>query len=183
MARGPRVRVAPYTRVTRIGAAAVALVAAAAGVAGCGHEGAYNVAGTNSAQRDAPTIAKVRADLERMGYDLYGPKRLPPGPLRAFRGIWHAAGDGGVQNVFFYRGDRFAGVAHDPNLRSAVIGSQDGRQVTVKRYLYRPGDANCCPSGGTRDYVFTWSGGRLMVRTNGAATPAPTTPPATPGPV
>ena len=163
----------------RIGAVAVALAAAATGVAGCGHQDAYRVAGTSSAEQAAPTIAKVRADLKRMGFDLYGPKKTPPGPLRAFRGIWHAAGDGGVQNVFFYRGDRFVGVAHDPNFRSAVIASQDGGRVIVKQYLYRPGDASCCPSGGTRDHVYTWSDGRLVTRTTGRANPAPTTPPAT----
>jgi len=159
---------------------AVALVAGAVGVAGCGHENVYSAASTNQARQAAPTIAKVRADLKRMGYVLYGPTKVPPGPLRAFRGIWHAAGDGGVQNVFFYRGDRFVGVAHDPNFRSAVIGAQNGRSVTVKQYLYRPDDASCCPSGGTRDYVFTWSGGRLVSRTTGVPHPAPTTPPARP---
>jgi len=173
MAGGPR---GGSARVTRIGAAAVALVAAAAG---CGHENAYSVAGTST----APTIAQVRADLKHMGYDLYGPKKLPPGPLRAFRGIWHAAGDGGVQNVFFYRGARFVGVAHDPNFRSAVITSQTGTAVTVKQYLYRPDDPNCCPTGGTRTYTYTWSGGHLTTRTTGTPHPAPTKPPASPDPV
>lgn len=180
MARGPRGWVAPYARVMRIGTVAVALVAAASVVSGCGHEGAYSVAGTSAARPSAPTMAQVRADLKRMGYDLYGPTKLPPGPLRAFRGIWHEAGDGGVQNVFFYRGDHFAGVARDPNFRSAVISAQDGRSVTVKQYLYRKDDPNCCPSGGTREYTFTWSGGRLVSRTTGAPQPAPSTPPATP---
>ena len=178
MARGPRV--APYARVMWIGAVAAAVGAAAAGVSGCGHEGAYDVAGTGSARPSAPTMAQVRTDLKRMGYDLYGPTELPPGPLRAFRGIWHEAGDGGVQNVFFYHGDHFAGVAHDPNFRSAVISAQDGRSVTVKQYRYRTDDPNCCPSGGTRAYTFTWSGGRLVARAAGAAHPAPTAPPATP---
>lgn len=167
----------------RIGAAAVALVAAAAGLAGCGSEHVYGVSTRTTATPAAPTIAQVRADLKRMGFDLYGTKRMPPGPLRAFRGIWHAAGDGGVQNVFFYAGKRFVGVAHDPNFRSAVIAAQNGRSVTVKQYRYRPSDPNCCPTGGTRDYVFTWSGGRLLARTTGPAHPAPATPPASPSPV
>lgn len=168
---------APYAR----GFAAVVLVAAAAGIAGCGSEHAYSVSTTTSPA--APTMAQVRADLKRMGFDLYGPKRMPPGPLRAFRGIWHAAGDGGVQNVFFYDGTRFVGVAHDPNFRSAVIAAQNGQSVTVKQYRYRTDDPNCCPTGGTRDYVFTWSGGGLLARTGGAAHPAPTTPPPKPDPV
>lgn len=162
---------------------AVAFVAAATSVAACGHDSAYQVARTSTVGDAQPTIKQVRAQLKRMGYTLYRPTTLPPGPLRAFRGIWHAAGDGGVQNVFFFRGDRFVGVAHDPNFRSAVISSQNGRQVTVKQYLYRPDDASCCPSGGTRDYVFSWSGDRLVVRAKGGAHPAPTTPPATPDPV
>lgn len=172
----------PSGRAAGIAAAAVVVAAAAAGIAGCGNEHVYGVSARTTSP-PVPTMAQVRADLKGMGYDLYGPNRLPPGPLRAFRGIWHAAGDGGVQNVFFYQGKRFVGVAHDPNLRSAVIASQNGRSVTVRQYLYRPDDPYCCPTGGTRDYVFTWSGGRLEARTGGASHPAPTTPPSKPTPV
>ncbi|HEY3686442.1 MAG TPA: LppP/LprE family lipoprotein [Streptosporangiaceae bacterium] len=172
----------PYGRFTRTGTAAVALVAAAVGVAGCGRAAAYQAA-DGSARTAAPTIGQVRGELAKMGYTLYRPTTVPPGPLRAFRGIWHSAGDGAVQNVFFYDGTRFVGVAHDPNFRSAVIEAQDGAKVTVRQYLYRPSDPNCCPGGGTRDYVFTWSDGHLNVRTGGAAHAAPTTPPATPDPV
>lgn len=179
MADGPSGRVAPYAR----GVAAVALVAAATGIAGCGNEHVYGVSARTTTSPAAPTMAQVRADLKRMGFDLYGPKRMPHGPLRAFRGIWHAAGDGGVQNVFFYAGRRFVGVAHDPNFRSVVIAAENGQSVTVKQYRYRTNDPNCCPTGGTRDYVFTWSAGHLLTRTTGPAHPAPTAPPASPNPV
>lgn len=180
MASRARTTNGPHGRLTRTGIAAAALVAAAVTVAGCGHSAAYQA--VDRSARTAPTMSEVRTQMARMGYTLYRPGSLPPGPLRAFRGIWHAAGDGGVQNVFFYDGDRFVGVAHDPNFRSAVISAQDGSSVTVRQYLYRPDDPSCCPSGGTRDYQYTWSDGRLTVRSAGTARPAPTTPPATPDP-
>lgn len=166
-------------RRARTGLAAAAVVAAAALVAGCGHGDAYQVAGTGAAAA-APTMKQVRAQLSKLGYVLYQPKTLPSGPLRAFRGIWRQAGDGAVQNVFFWEGDRFVGVAHDPNFRSAVIASQDGHTVRVRRYLYRKSDPNCCPSAGTRTYTYTWSGGHLTVRSGGAVHRAPASPPPSP---
>ena len=170
-------------RRARTGIAAAAVVAAAALVTGCGHGDAYQVAGTSAptpAPTQAPTMKQVRAQLAKLGFRLYKPEKLPAGPLRAFRGIWRTAGDGGVQNIFFFEGDRFVGVAHDPNFRAAIIASQDGRQVTVKRYVYRAHDPNCCPSGGTREYVYTWSHGHLTVRGQGAAHRAPSAPPPSP---
>lgn len=174
----------------RTGAAAAAMVAAAALVAGCGHGDAYQVAGTSAATpapagaaTGAPTMKQVRAQLAKLGYRLYKPEKLPSGPLRAFRGIWRSAGDGGVQNVFFFEGDRFVGVAHDPNFRSAVIAAQNGHQVTVRQYVYRADDPSCCPSGGTRDYRYTWSHGHLTVRGHGGTHRAPTTPPPSPAAV
>lgn len=175
----------PRRPARRLGAVAFAGCLLAGLLSGCGGHGAQAVSAAGSSaltpsRAPALTMTQVRSTLHRMGFTLLKPAKLPAGPLRAFHGYWSQAGDGGVQNVFFFHHGRFVGVAHDPNFRAVTIKRQNGRKVTITQYRYRPGDANCCPSGGTRDYSYTWKSGRLVRMTGGGPSPAPTAPPASP---
>lgn len=80
---------------------------------------------------------------------------------------WSMSGggsDGDVQWGVVYeragqrRVARFTGHTHYNNLRIR------NRRVLVDSPIYRPGDPNCCPTGGTRVESATWTGRRFVKR-------------------
>ncbi|MGW2082780.1 hypothetical protein ACWCOW_38785 [Streptomyces sp. NPDC001939] len=81
-----------------------------------------------------------------------------PGPLRAVRATCTGSYDGNCAGVFFFYNNRYAGFTSGPG-SLAVHG--DGTTATLSYPVYRDGDADCCPSGGTTRYQVSWSGGGL----------------------
>lgn len=82
-------------------------------------------------------------------------------PLHALVGTSSGSADGANQHVFFFDGDRYLGTdTLNPSAALSVV-SQTDTIVIVRYRLFRPRDAQCCPSGGTADVRFSWDGQRL----------------------
>jgi hypothetical protein len=67
-----------------------------------------------------------------------------------------------AQKAFFFLGPRYLGT--DTKNESAGINyaGQSDLTVSLTYALYRPDDANCCPTGGEKTVRYQWSGERLV---------------------
>ncbi|MFE2722758.1 LppP/LprE family lipoprotein [Kitasatospora sp. NPDC059327] len=83
------------------------------------------------------------------------------GPLRAVR-AGTADGDGSIQGVFFFYGNRYVGRDSEAIGGIVTIKNQDGQKVTLEYRKYRPSDPQCCPSGGTSTFQASWNGNQLI---------------------
>jgi hypothetical protein len=102
------------------------------------------------------------ATVRRLGYvvsntSTYGPNYT----LHVLVGVRQGSADGYMQRAFFFLGDRYLGTdARDPSAQISVV-AQDDTAATIRYALYRPGDPNCCSTGGHRDVQFALDNGRL----------------------
>jgi hypothetical protein len=86
----------------------------------------------------------------------------PDQTLEVLLGIRRAAPR--AERAFFFAGGRFIGTdTSDPSGAIEVVAQSD-RQVTLGYGLYKPGDALCCASGGTRQVTYAWTGTRLAAQ-------------------
>lgn len=74
----------------------------------------------------------------------------------------HESADGYFQYGFFFVDGRYIGRdTKDPSAAITFISGTD-RMVTLKYAIYSGSDANCCPSGGTRNVRYLWNGQQLV---------------------
>ncbi|MFD7878642.1 LppP/LprE family lipoprotein [Streptomyces sp. NPDC059766] len=96
--------------------------------------------------------------MSGLGYRPVKPIGELSGPLRA---VWGVVDDGGHFNqVFLFYGNRFLGTA--PLSDVGGIPQPGGSSVTLQGNLRNPDDPECCPSGGSVDYIVKWNGTRLI---------------------
>ena len=125
--------------------------------AAAGDEFDYNAA--------AATISKQGFSIEQ-GPTASGSK----GPLRAFVVICTGSGDGHCGTVDFFYGNRLVAFLPARQLGSSAIlpynariVSEDGQYVTIDLDISRPNDPLCCPSGGTINVAYYWTGHGIAV--------------------
>jgi hypothetical protein len=63
--------------------------------------------------------------------------------------------------VFFFIGDRFVGTDRRASGSVHVLW-MDGDTVAVSYQLWKPGDANCCPTAGAATVRYELRGGRVV---------------------
>jgi hypothetical protein len=100
--------------------------------------------------------------VERLGYGISDARHFnPSGPLQVLIGVRLPTADAHDRRAFFFVNGAYIGTdAFDPSADLSVVWqSQD--TVTLSYVLFRPGDARCCPTGGTSNVPFQWRDGRL----------------------
>jgi hypothetical protein len=114
--------------------------------------------------------------IDKMGYVVAPAINLAkvPGPLRGIAASCNDSATGRCREVFFFYGNRFAGVSEARGLDPFLfISSQDGKTVVVTYPTLAPGDPECCPSGPASTRRFAWDGNRV-VETGPHPGPVPT---------
>lgn len=109
----------------------------------------------------ADPLARAKAVLRAHGYRSVNDEQYASAVrLRALVG--RNASTPPRERVFFFLGDdRWLGFdARDPSGHVEIV-HQDGSVVDVAYALYRPGDSDADPSGGTKTVSFRWDGSRL----------------------
>lgn len=100
--------------------------------------------------------------LAKLGYGRAQPRRIPPGPLRAFVASCRSATTTPCLNIFFFYGDKYAGAAFARPQADLSIKKQDGRIV---RTLV-PG-----PKGGLHNVRYIWTGQKVIGLANTGTVP------------
>jgi hypothetical protein len=122
------------------------------------HTGGQSGEGSASAAGQAATQV-VRAQG-------YTPESLSPyhpnQTLRVLIGTRNDSAAGYNQRAFFFLDNRYLGTdSSQPSASVRVVGQSD-TEVTLAYALYRPGDHECCPSGGTATVHFQLNNGQLV---------------------
>lgn len=110
----------------------------------------------------ADPLARAKAVLAARGYSATNDEQYAPNAnLRVLVGRSNSTPP--RERVFFFLGDhRWLGFdAKEPSGQLAVT-HQDGRVVQVAYSLYRPGDTDANPSGGSKTVSFRWNGEKLV---------------------
>jgi len=71
------------------------------------------------------------------------------------------AADSAVQ-AFFFLGSRYLGTATEKPTPDVTLAYSTGSTVALNYGLFRPSDAQCCPSDGAATVRFHWSGTELV---------------------
>jgi LppP/LprE lipoprotein len=86
----------------------------------------------------------------------------PDQQLKVLLGVRRGSADARTQQAFFFVGDRFIGTDTSDTSAGIVVVGQGTDHVTLAYELYAPQDAMCCPSAGTSQVTYRWSGTRLV---------------------
>ncbi|HXB64702.1 MAG TPA: LppP/LprE family lipoprotein [Solirubrobacteraceae bacterium] len=122
------------------------------------HPGGQSSEGSASAAAEAAAQA-VRAQG-------YTPESLTPyhpnQTLRVLIGTRNDSTAGYNQRAFFFLDSHYLGTdSSQPSASVRVVGQSD-TEVALAYALYRPGDHECCPSGGTATVHFQLNNGQLV---------------------
>lgn len=115
--------------------------------------------GTPAASDLDAAVGKLRA----LGFAPLSTRTYDSGQtLRVLVGARTGSADAHTQQAFFFDGPRYLGTdAAATSGQIGVIGHGD-TDVTLRYGIYRPGDADCCPSGAPRTVRFALDSGRLV---------------------
>ena len=118
------------------------------------------VRASTSLQQDP--LARAKAILKARGYRAVNEEQYASAVnLRVLVG--RSDSNPPRERVFFFLGgDRWLGYdAKEPSGHIEVV-HQDGQAVQVVYSLYRPGDSDANPTGGTKTVTFKWNGDKLV---------------------
>jgi hypothetical protein len=115
--------------------------------------------GTPAASDLDSAVGKLRA----LGFTPLSTRTYDSGQtLRVLVGARTGSADAHTQQAFFFDGPKYLGTdAAATSGQIGVIGHGD-TDVTLRYGIYRPGDADCCPSGTPRTVRFVLDSGRLV---------------------
>jgi hypothetical protein len=115
--------------------------------------------GTPAASDLDAAVAKLRA----LGFSPLSTGTYDAGEtLRVLVGARTGSADAHTQQAFFFDGAKYLGTdAAATSGQIGVVGHGD-TDVTLRYAIYRPGDADCCPSGAARTVRFELDSGRLV---------------------
>jgi serine/threonine protein kinase len=131
----------------------------AAAPPGAGQVGANNIFDLASAKDFVAGLGYGSIGLHTPNWDSFA-------PLNAVVAFFDAGAASGPGKVFFFVGtpsnSKYVG-SDTPEGSSAVGASRLGpTEIQVQYYLYRSGDPQCCPGGGTISVRFSWTGTKLV---------------------
>jgi hypothetical protein len=107
-------------------------------------------------------LAAAKAQLNSLGFSPLGTASYHQNQtLRVLLGARTGSADGHTQRAFFFDRDRYLGTDTSDTSGQIAIVSQQDTAVVLRYGLYKSGDADCCPSAGSRSVRFELDQGRL----------------------
>ena len=101
-----------------------------------------------------------------MGYQLSDNNQVAlsgeVGPLFVITGYCTGSAGGFCQHAFFFYDNRYLGTDTSSYDLGVSIQWTKSDEAELSYPLYAPGDAHCCPSGGTRLVRFEWNGSAVV---------------------
>jgi serine/threonine protein kinase len=116
----------------------------------------------SSTIEDQPSAFDYVAGFGYGSHGLDNPSWDMSAPLNAVVAYYDGGVASGPGKVFFFANGRYVG--SDTTDGSISVGAVrvSSTEIKVQYLLYKPGDSNCCPSGGTDNVRFVWTNGRLV---------------------
>jgi hypothetical protein len=112
--------------------------------------------------QSAETYAQSKSDQAGGAFDFIGADSTwrSSATLHVLHAMPAAAANNGGAYFFFFVNGNPVGQFHF----SGAVGERapDATSFAVTYGVYKPGDANCCPSGGNATVTFRWDGSKLV---------------------
>jgi hypothetical protein len=109
-----------------------------------------------------PPVDEAVGEVEAKGYVVEDTGSYDPDSrLAVLIGVEHGSADGTAQKAFFFADGRFVGTDTADVSADIAIASASDDEVGLRYALYKPGNRQCCPHGGTAVVSYRWDGSSL----------------------
>jgi predicted Ser/Thr protein kinase len=181
--RWPLAVAATAVLIAAVAGAGAALLTGGAGQSGASlpgtHDPTAKQAGTTStraktgttpaSQAAAADVSGTAANADSYVYKLsyrpmpgYNPPWDPAAPLNVIVASYTGGASGPVK-AFIFGDGKYIGTDTPEGSLGEKARRLNGSEIVIRYPLYNAGDPGCCPSGGTDDVRFLWTGGQLEV--------------------
>jgi hypothetical protein len=119
-----------------------------------------------AARTGASTMKAAIRKVAALGYTVYHQGAQAgyesESPLHVLIGVQTGSADGEEQRAFFFLGGRYLGNDAPGQSAGVSLSWRDADTIALSYTLYRPNDAMCCPTGGSKVVRYRWNGTKLV---------------------
>jgi hypothetical protein len=127
------------------------------------HVQTTTVAGPTVTAPATPPVQGAVQTVEQHGYDVVERAGYDPhNTLQVLIGNLSASATGHVQKAFFFVDGNYIGTDSTKDSNSIQLGDVGDDTVGLQYALFRPRDPECCPTGGTANVDYHWTGSKLV---------------------
>ncbi|HEX9315263.1 MAG TPA: LppP/LprE family lipoprotein [Actinomycetota bacterium] len=119
-------------------------------------------AGTATTIQSAESYVQTTSDQAGGPFQFIGADSTwrPAATLHVLHAVPAAAAGNGGDTYFFFVNGNLVGQFHFAGAMSE--GTPDATSFVVTYHVYKPGDPQCCPTGGNATTTFRWDGSKLV---------------------